>query len=314
MQASKDNKQSIVTPKTNGTTVKQAAKEATKDPPRAFQFSAPLPPISAQDLDILRLTAQFVAKNGRSFITTLSQRESRNYQFDFLRSNHSLYPYFNVMVQQYLQILAPPPPLNAFLSQSREEILQRCQWRADYVKSQALAKMKQKEDEEKERIAYASIDWHSFVVVETIQFTASDQSADLAPPVDLQKLKTASLEQKDYMARLDEPTLALTASTPMLTIGDQPYQVQDHTNANRRSYLPHTTAMVECPRCHNMFRSDEINEHIRIESLDPKWKQQKERETQKRSGTNLDLGSAAQNLKRLNESHASEDDAKRRKE
>ena len=52
--------------------------------PPEFHFSARMPNISAQDLDVVRLTALFVAKNGRSFMTTLSQKEARNYQFDFL--------------------------------------------------------------------------------------------------------------------------------------------------------------------------------------------------------------------------------------
>lgn len=274
----------------------------TIERPRDFKFSAQLPPISALDLDILRLTAQFVAKNGRSFITTLSQRESRNFQFDFLRSNHSLYPYFNVLVQQYSQILAPPPSLNAFLGQSRDEIHKRCKRRAGFTKDQALAKIKQNEQEEQERIAYASIDWHAFVVVETIEFTASDETAALSPPVDLQTLKSASLEQKALMTTLAAPSLALTSATQPLAIKAGPVAptIEDAINPARRSYLPHLTTLQKCPRCGEMFKSDEIAEHMRIELLDPKWKLQKEREQQKKSSTNLYTETAAQNLKRLN--------------
>ena len=35
--------------------------------------------------DVVKLTAQFVARNGRQFLTQLMNREQRNYQFDFLR-------------------------------------------------------------------------------------------------------------------------------------------------------------------------------------------------------------------------------------
>ena len=43
--------------------------------------------------DIVKLTAQFVAKNGTSFLERLMQREQRSYQFDFLRK-HPLFSYF----------------------------------------------------------------------------------------------------------------------------------------------------------------------------------------------------------------------------
>src|SRR4051812_8372011 len=62
--------------------------------------------------DILKLTAQFVARNGRQFMTALSQREQRNYQFDFLRPNHSLFNYFTKLVEQYTKVLIPPKNLN----------------------------------------------------------------------------------------------------------------------------------------------------------------------------------------------------------
>lgn len=319
LQECRAGKASSIAPRLTGSTEKSTAKvtqqEPVKERPRDFKFSAQVPPISAQDLDILRLTAQFVAKNGRSFITTLSQRESRNYQFDFLRSNHSLYPYFNVLVQQYSQILAPPPSLNSLLSQGRNEIYERCQRRAEFTKDQALAKIKQKEDEEKDRIAYASIDWHAFTVVETIEFTASDEAVELAPPVDLLTLKSASLEQKALMKTLAAPSLALASSVKPLAIeAPPPSTVDDHVNPARRTYLPKSVAMQKCPRCGEMFRSDEIDEHMRIELLDPKWKLQKEKEQQKRSSTNLSTETAAQNLKRMTPGTAITSEAKRRKE
>lgn len=62
-----------------------------KDPPSDFEFIADPPSISAFDLDVVKLTAQFVARNGRQFLTNLMHREQKNYQFDFLRPQHSLF-------------------------------------------------------------------------------------------------------------------------------------------------------------------------------------------------------------------------------
>ena len=78
-------------------------KEEAKEPdePEPYQFLADLPNITAIDLDILKLTALFTARKGRSFASNLSTREGRSYQFEFLRPSHSLFGYFNRMVEQY---------------------------------------------------------------------------------------------------------------------------------------------------------------------------------------------------------------------
>lgn len=77
-----------------------------QDPPKinAVDLYAPAPsPMTSACLadparsrsDILRLTALFTARSGRKFASDLAARESRNYQFDFLRPSHSLFGYFN---------------------------------------------------------------------------------------------------------------------------------------------------------------------------------------------------------------------------
>lgn len=86
--------------------LKQVTEQAfvPKDPPPEFEFLADPPSISALDLDIVKLTAQFVARNGRSFLTNLMNREQRNFQFDFLRPQHSLFVYFTVLLKQYTKV------------------------------------------------------------------------------------------------------------------------------------------------------------------------------------------------------------------
>ena len=50
-----------------------AEEQKPKGPPEPpeFHFSAQMPNISAQDIEFVRLTALFVVKNGRHFITQL---------------------------------------------------------------------------------------------------------------------------------------------------------------------------------------------------------------------------------------------------
>jgi len=44
--------------------------------------------------DIIKLTAQFVARNGRSFLAGLTTREMKNPQFEFLKPQHPLFTLF----------------------------------------------------------------------------------------------------------------------------------------------------------------------------------------------------------------------------
>lgn len=74
-------------------------------PPPAFEFTLNLPTVNKQDLDIMKLSAQFVAKNGPSFLNSLSQKEQNNSQFDFLRPSHSLYSTFIRLVEMYTKVI-----------------------------------------------------------------------------------------------------------------------------------------------------------------------------------------------------------------
>lgn len=144
-----------------------------KDPPQDFEFIADPPSISALDLDIVKLTAQFVARNGRQFLTQLMNREQRNFQFDFLRPQHSLFQYFTKLLEQYTKVLIPPKSLQGKLRDeifNINSILELVKYRSEWQKYQEAQRRKEEEILERERVAYAQIDWHDFVVVETVDY------------------------------------------------------------------------------------------------------------------------------------------------
>lgn len=104
--------------------------------------------------DIMKLTAQFAARNGRAFISQLGQRESRNYQFDFLRPSHSLFPYFTELVKQYTKVFLPPRDLQEKLQANKDNkyhILERVKERVEWVAWQEAEKKKKNDEDEKER-------------------------------------------------------------------------------------------------------------------------------------------------------------------
>ncbi|KAL6233568.1 hypothetical protein BDW75DRAFT_185576 [Aspergillus navahoensis] len=355
------------------------APEAPKGPaqPPEFYFSARMPIINAQDLEVVRLTALFVAKRGKSFMTALSQREARNFQFDFLRPQHSLYQFFTRLVDQYT-ILLRPEGIDEATSQKKRiaeleqnvqnkfHVLERAKARAEWVKYQEQQKQKKEEEEEKERIEYAQIDWHDFVVVETVLFTEADDQVDLPPPTSLNDLQSASLEQKAMMSlnplRIEEamptdmdtptyynayptqpepqpfvqpvgpvyspqpptqgvptPPVAATAAAQ-----EEEQRIRERMEAReqaaaakaapsqqpmriRSDYIPRAQArrqnaagaMALCPNCKQQIPEAELQQHMRIEMLDPRWREQQAKAQARTATTNLSTADVVNNLKRL---------------
>eukprot|EP00915_Cephaloidophora_sp_WS-2016_P003221 GHVH01004341.1.p1 GENE.GHVH01004341.1~~GHVH01004341.1.p1 ORF type:complete len:536 (+),score=88.12 GHVH01004341.1:89-1609(+) len=74
--------------------------------PAKSLFHVKHPYVAGVDLDVVKLTAQFVARNGQPFLIGLTQRE-KNPQFDFLKPTHALFQYFTSMVECYTKILKP---------------------------------------------------------------------------------------------------------------------------------------------------------------------------------------------------------------
>jgi len=144
-----------------------------KEPPAEFEFLADPPSISAFDLDVVKLTAQFVARNGRQFLTNLMNREQRNFQFDFLRPQHSLFQYFTKLLEQYTKVLIPPKDLQMKLDNEaadKDLVLEQVNYRVAWLKHQEANRRRQEEALERERVSYAQVDWHNFVVVETVDY------------------------------------------------------------------------------------------------------------------------------------------------
>ncbi|KAJ5472538.1 hypothetical protein N7530_006539 [Penicillium desertorum] len=357
-----------------GESVAAAVPEKPKGPPEpsSFHFSARMPIINAQDLDVVKLTALFVAKRGKSFMTALSQREARNFQFDFLRPQHSLYQFFTRLVDQYTILLRAEGIDEATSSTKRIaeleqnaknkfHIMERAKQRAEWVKYQRQQKQEKEEKSEQERIEYAQIDWHDFVVVETVEFTEHDDHADLPPPTSANDLQSASLEQRAALSLntrrieeamptgLDEPVYynaypvqpaPMPAPQPAVspypagpfpppgqyTNPEEEQRIRERTQTRdqaaaaqaaaqatsgqqpmriRSDYVPRAQArrqqpqMAICPYCNQKVPSNELDEHIRIELLDPRWKEQRAKAEARSATTNLSTVDVVNNLKRL---------------
>lgn len=94
-------------------------------PPEADRYTIRLPEgitITGEELDIIKLTAQFVAVIGDSFFNGLTSRENNNPTFSFLKPTHNLFMCFKSIKDAYSKVLMPPNGLTDKLKKKR----QRC--------------------------------------------------------------------------------------------------------------------------------------------------------------------------------------------
>ncbi|KAJ2491769.1 SF3a splicing factor complex subunit [Coemansia sp. RSA 2050] len=300
--------------------------------PDPFQFAHAMPAISAQDLDVIKLTAQFVARNGRQFMTMLAQQESQNYQFDFMSPAHSLFPYFRRLVDQYTLVFFPTTELGDRVERDRVnkyQILDRVNRRMKWEAFEEEERQRKGRESEREKEAFLSIDWHDFVVVGTVEFVEEDAFVELPGPLRLQDLAAMSLEDKHNSRAAAEGEAPKTVPIqpapiqpePIRPASAQPEPVRPATAASneddeddvemetdeddvdeeieaernpkaqiqaigpmkiRKDYVPNlrrgpqiAKVTLQCQLCNLQIPASEFEEHIRVELIDPKWKEQK---------------------------------------
>ncbi|CAK1543814.1 unnamed protein product [Leptosia nina] len=208
-----------------------------RDPPPDFEFIADPPSISALELDIVKLTAQFVARNGRQFLTDLMKKEERNHQFDFLRPQHSLFQYFTRLLEQYTKVLLPPKELVSKLtSEIRTGVLDQARTRAAWHSHQAKRKAADEARIEKERLAYASIDWHDFVVVETVDYPAGELGEFPPPTTPLEVgARVLAQERGEDIAHHDEDDTEMQIESESDSESDDDLaEMEDRTHQQQR--------------------------------------------------------------------------------
>ncbi len=138
-------------------------------------------------------------------------REGRNYQFDFLRPDHSLFSYFNRIVEQYSRVLYPPPEdiekIETFrIPEGRAKFLKDARARGEWQRYETEREAKRAKERDEEAIAFAEIDWHDFAIVQTIEFTQADAQSELPAPMTILEMDELTEKQKRVAAMITEDT------------------------------------------------------------------------------------------------------------
>lgn len=103
----KAQKDTTKTKKTQEDLRQAMAKKKNLKPPPADQFSIHHPDLHVIDSEIIKLTAQFVTRNGQKYLHALTERQANNPQFDFLKHTHKLFTYFTSLLDSYSKSFVP---------------------------------------------------------------------------------------------------------------------------------------------------------------------------------------------------------------
>jgi splicing factor 3A subunit 1 len=267
----------------------------TEKAPSPHEFCLAVPSgVSALDMDIIKLTAQYTAVGGREFLSGLAAREQRNAQFDFLKPTHMLFSYFTALVDAYTKVLHPDEALRVTVEARTDKgsCLEQVVRRWDWTRTEERRKARESVEADEERAAFMSVDWFDFVVVETILFPA-DEVLVAAPLADLLR-PSAPEAQVSGLA----PSLASEEE-----IDEEEEEEQDPDIKVVSDYVPRVgqrkvqVTMVD-PISGRALPESEVAEHMRVQLLDPRWRLEQQRFLEKQQDSSFATGSSiASNLK-----------------
>ncbi|KAH7825445.1 Splicing factor 3A subunit 1 [Monocercomonoides exilis] len=190
-------------------TVERAAqiRKIPKEAPPPFRFAVDPPnQITTLELEQIKLTALFAAKNGMQFIQSLPENVKASPQFEFLQPSSTRYFYYQSLIQQYEMCLRPSPECLKKIdleADSKFAIFKRIQKRAAWERWAEETKQRDALAAEAERDNEAAqIDWHDFVVVERVVFD-DDEDEDKDRQKENSGLLNLGASTDDHNAHID---------------------------------------------------------------------------------------------------------------
>lgn len=284
--------------------------------PMPDMFSVPQPNISGTELDIIKISAQFVAKNGQKFLSDLIRREKDNPQFDFMKPQHTLFGYFTFLVGCYAKILNNKNEIMSKIEKyatNSDEILKSAN--LHYLYEKKLSKIPRgkrfsQEDlltnEEKEKAK--QIDWYDFVLVETIDFSSDEEEKSQNSEKEI--VGKENIYNNNYINNYNKENNENNENSTIYTNDDnntvsninedeKTFYTNNNNTNNMNNNGPEVVYIngkkviknyirekkkpildkgvddvneVKCPLCKLSIKPNKIEEHLKIELLDPKWK------------------------------------------
>ena len=290
-------------------------------------FSVPQQNISGTELDIIKISAQFVAKNGQKFLSDLIKREKDNPQFDFMKPQHTLFGYFTFLVGCYAKILNNKNEIMSKIEKyatNSDEILKSANMY--YLYEKKLSKIPRgkrfsQEDllsnEQKEKMK--QIDWYDFVLVETIDFSSDEEEKSEKSNKEIigkeniynnyyNNKENNEIENNTININEDNITINNNEDEKTFYTNNHFNNMDINNNGQEIVYINGKKVIknyvrekkkpildkgiddlneVKCPLCKLSIKPNKIEEHLKIELLDPKWKSIQEVINKNQEQTNL---------------------------
>jgi len=285
--------------------IAQLARNKVIEKPPDYSFISACPPgTSAMQIEIIKLTAQFASIKGKNFLDSVVEREDNNRLYDFLHPTHYLFNYFSSLVDSYVKCMHTPQQITTSIATKStrfgalECAVGRWKWqRGEEEKRRVVA------DEDLARAADAMIDWYDFVVVETIDFDDAPSkplnSSTTAASISTSNGNSSSCNRVGITASVeschgggggdedgDDDNVDDDGATIMVLTDYDSSNFTDSTHAKNK-----TLSMVD-PVSGRAIPMQELSEHMRVQLLDPKWREQKKRFEDKHKSTGLAAGAA----------------------
>ncbi|KAL7428069.1 hypothetical protein ACHAXM_001120 [Skeletonema potamos] len=310
-------------------------------PPHLRHVSVVAPAnLTPLELEVIKLTAQYVALAGKNdhFLRDLTMREWNNPEFTFLQPRHAHFAYFTALVDGYKSFLPGGDDYekahNKLRMDARKEqlshmitgdektdlvsetdttaqCLEAAAYRSEYERDAADRRREAAERAEGGGMLGGAdtIDWHDFVVVETIDFPSNEVVEALPPPTSMRlailKNEQPSKVQPDEDKVEEKQEEAMDESSEeedddggeqlKVVANYQPKVVstKDITSDSSRTHI------VD-PISGKQIAIADMPEHMRIQLLDPKWAEERRRFLDKQRETNFVAGEdIASNISRL---------------
>jgi splicing factor 3A subunit 1 len=240
-----------------------------------------------------------------------------------MKIQNKYFPFFTQLAEIYKKILNPTNELEElefYDKSSKLDILNKieikCEW--DKRKKEEKKKEKQKQIEE----GSDQIDWHDFVVVETIEFSKEDYEDldnnikeleqiekniteeyedNIDEDMEIEKDKTEEInlkEEEKEIKRIDKKKKKEEDEDVDMELSDDEKEMrvvtldEDIEKKVKKNYVKKT---IVKEKKQEYFKDDKgrlipiehANEHLKVELIDPRWKDQKEREMEKFKTTNI---------------------------
>jgi len=271
--------------------------------------------LTPTQIETIQLVAQFVAMDGKGgpFLPALINREWSNPEFGFCQPRNIHFSYFSALVDAYRKIIAD------FVEAAKEAeaikegttttdtkpvydvqtALNDAAYRTEYERELERRRQKNQENScaamEDGEIANV-IDWHDFVVVETIDFP-KEETVD----VGLSMLPTKTATTTAAPANIAPAHPTTVRSNDNMDMEESSDEEDDETDNIRvvPSYTPKvvgtydpSTARAVDPLTGKSVAVSDMPEHMRIQLLDPKWAEERKKFQDKQKDSNLVGGDA----------------------